>query len=527
MSSPAARHGRVVVSALSLLIGAIAPGRALGQGASYEQLQAFSSLLNQIRLSYVDSVTYAELVHAAIDGVLSSLDPHSRFERRADAERELAYEMGTLAGTGIAYDLVEDHIVVLAVHPKGPGARAGVSPGDRLVAINDTAVAGLSPEEANSRLLGDKGKKVRLLFTRGSRLEPDSVRVTLKLDNIPPLSIGMVRMADPTTGYVRLLEFHVKGGEELEKAVKEVTSKGAKRLLLDLRGNPGGTIIAAEEIAGLFLTKGTLVFRTEARRPADRDEVRTHKDGRFEALPLMLLIDNGSASASEAVAASLQDHDRALVLGRRSFGKALIQRGFPIPPLGDLVWLTVGRVVTPSGRVIQRSYHGLKAEQYYSFAGKSGAGQDTLALFHTDRGREVRGGGGITPDIVLPGSPVLPAWWSVAVDSGWYEAVADSIATLLPKAPAQRLEWYDARAEWQTRLVEPLLVRVHGRLGIAAAPEPGLLARLGRILAHRAAEVRWGPDAGDEFLVRNDPDIQGAMGYWDRLASLLGGAARQ
>jgi len=184
-------------------------------------------------------------------------------------------------------------------------------------------------------------------------------------------------------------------------------------------------------------------------------------------------------------------------------------------------------VVTPSGRVIQRSYRGLKAGQYYSFAGKSGAEQDTLEVFRTDRGREVRGGGGIVPDIALTAVPPLPAWWSVAVDSGWYEAVADSVATLLPKAPAQRLEWFDARAQWQTRLVEPLLVRVHGRLGIVAAPDSVLLARLGRILAHRAAEVRWGPDAGDEFLLRNDPDIQAAMGYWDRLGSLLGGGAGQ
>jgi carboxyl-terminal processing protease len=526
-SSPSCRGAVVVVAAITLVLGAVAPGRALGQGASYEQLQTFSSLLNQIRVSYVDSVTYSELVHAAIDGVLSSLDPHSRFERREDAEREMAYEAGALAGTGIAYDLIDDRIVVFAVHPKGPGARAGVSPGDRLLAINDTAVVGFSPEEAGRHLIGEKGKKVRLLFERGSRLEPDSVRVTIKLDNIPPLSIGSAGLADPTTGYIRLLGFHPKGGEELEKAVKEVKAKGAKRLLLDLRGNPGGSVYSAEQIVSLFLTKGTLVYRVETRRSADRWETRTEKAGTFVDLPLILLIDNGSASASELVAASLQDHDRALILGRRSFGKALVQRGFPVPPQGDMVWLTTGRVVTPSGRVVQRSYRGLKTEQYYTFAGKTGAEQDTLALFHTDHGREVRGGGGIQPDVLLPGSPDLPAWWSVAVDSGWYETIADSVATLLPKAPAKRLEWFDALSEWRTRLVQPLLVRVHGRLGIAATPDSSVLARLGRILAHRASEVRWGAEAGDEFVLHNDPDIQAAMGYWDRIDSLLGGAAQK
>lgn len=507
--------------ALLALAAALVPQAATAQGASYEQLQTFSSLLNQIRLSYVDSVTYAELVHAAIDGVLSSLDPHSRFERRVDAERELAYDAGTLAGTGIYLDIADDAIVVLAVQPGSPGARAGVGAGDRLLSINDTSVAGLSVSETGARLTGDKGKKLRLLFARGAKLEPDSVSVTVKLDFIKPISVTVQRLVDPTTGYVRFAIFNLKGGEELEKAVDDLRGKGAKRLILDLRGNPGGFTIAAEQVAGLFLPKDTLIYRTEARHRGDSDELRNHRNGSFRELPLMVLIDNGSASASEAVASTLQDHDRALVLGRRSFGKALMQRAFPLPPLGDMVWLTVARIVTPSGRIIQRSYRGLKAAQYYSFAGKSGAEQDTVQLFHTDHGREVRGGGGIVPDIALPATATLPAWWSAAVDSGWYEAIPDSVASLLPKDQAARLHWFDAHEEWQTRLVVPFLERVRTRLGITASTDTLVSARLGRILAHRAAEVRWGADAGDEFMLRNDPDIKAAMAYWDRLGTLL------
>lgn len=514
------RQLRILVVWLTVGLVPFSPAAAL-QGASYEQLQTFSSLLNQIRTSYVDSVTYTELVHAAIDGVLSSLDPHSRFVRRVEAERELAYESGTLAGTGIVFDEVDDQIAVLAVYPRSPGARAGVSPGDRLRSIDDTATAGLSPQEAGSRLVGDKGKKIRLVLERGSRLEPDILRVTLKLDFIQPLSIGTARMLDPTTGYVRLLGFHRNSGDEIEKAIKDLKGKGAKRLLLDLRGNPGGVMIAAEDIAGLFLPKTTLIYRTEPRRASARELSMTQKDGAFRDLPLILLIDGASASASEALAASFQDHDRALLLGRRSFGKALVQRAFPIPPQGDLVWLTVARIVTPSGRVIQRSYQGLKAEQYYGFAGRGGAEQDTLTLFRTDNGREVRGGGGIAPDVTLQQPAALPGWWSEAVDSGWYEAVADSVASLLPREPAQRLKWSEAREEWQSRLVEPMLARVHTRLRVVASPDSATAARLGRILAFRAAEVRWGPDAAEEFVTRNDPDIQAAMGYWETLPRLL------
>lgn len=505
-----------------LLLLALAARPAAAQGASYEQLQTFSSLINQIRVSYVDSVSYAELVHAAISGVLESLDPHSRFVRRATAERELAYEAGVLAGAGIVLDEVDGELTVLTVIPRGAAARAGVSAGDRLIAINDTAVAGLSASSASGRLIGDKGKKVRLLLSRGNRMAPDSVKVQVKFDVIEPRSVGLARMVDPATGYIRLVGFHEKGREEVERAVKELKGKGMKRLIFDLRGNPGGSVIAAVEIASLFFPDKTIVFRTEGRRSAATNEFATEKDGPFRELPMMVLVDDGSASAAEALAGSFQDHDRALLLGRRSFGKALMQRLFLVPPQSDIVWLTVGRVVTPSGRVIQRSYRGLKAAQYYSFAGVSGTAQDTAALFRTTRGRAVRGGGGIMPDVELPGPVELPGWFSVAADSGWYEAIADSVAALLPKEPAGRAAWMGATDEWRTRLVEPFLERVRTRLQLPVTPSAPLVSRLGRILAHRTAEVRWGPDAADEFLVRNDPDVTAAGQEWAKVGEVTG-----
>jgi carboxyl-terminal processing protease len=506
----------------SLLAALLLVPAALPAQAAYEQLQTFSSLLNQVRTSYVDSVTYAELVHAAIDGVLASLDPHSRFLKREDGEREMAYESGALAGTGIVFDEVDGSLTVLTVLPNTPGARAGVSAGDRLLSINDTASEGLSAGEVGGRLLGEKGKKIRLVFERGSRLEPDSLKVTLKYDLLKPISVTVARLVAPTTAYVRLSGFHEKAGDEVEKAVKDLQGKGAKRLILDLRGNPGGLVFAAVEISGLFLPAKSPVFRTIGRRKSANDDFQTQKDGPFRALPLMLLIDEGSASASEAVAGSLQDHDRALILGRRSFGKALMQQAFPIPPQGDMVWLTVGRIATPSGRIIQRSYRGLKASQYYTFAGRSGTEHDTSAVYHTDRQRQVRGGGGITPDVAIPRSATLPTWWGVAADSGWIEAVADSVATLLPKDRAAAAKWYDTPADWQAGLVNPFISRVNQRLHLGAEPDSTTRGRIGRILAYRAAEVRWGPDAAEALLVRYDPDIRVAMTYWDRLPEMLG-----
>lgn len=502
---------------------AVVPSRLAAQTASYEQLQTFSALLNQIRQSYVDSVGYPELVHAAVDGVLSSLDPHSRFVRADDAARELAYDSGTLAGAGISLDVVDDVLTVLAVQPRGPSARAGVAAGDRVFTINDTSVAGLNPEEAYRHILGEKGKKVRLTLLRGSRLEPDTVRVGVKLDFLQARSVGTVRMIDPTTGYVRLAEFQLKGGEEVKKAIGSLQSQGARRLVLDLRNNPGGAVVAAVEIASLFLPANSVVFRTVGRRRSANREFRTEGDGKFATLPLMVLIDQWSASASEALVGTLQDHDRALVLGHRSFGKALEQQLFPVPPQGDIVWLTVARIATPSGRIIQRSYRGLKAAQYYSFAGTGGTAQDTAEVFHTDHGRVVRGGGGLAPDVELPATTPLPPWFSVAADSNWIEAVSDSVAALLGKDDKARTAWSTATADWQTRLVQPLMARVDSRLGISSQPSADLLARLGRIMGGRAAEVRWGEDGYEDFAVRNDPGIRAAMTYWPQLDGLLSG----
>lgn len=494
----------------------------LAAQSSYEQMQTFSSLMNQIRTSYVDSVTYAGLISAAVDGVLNSLDPHSRFVSRANAEREFAYQSGTLAGTGIVFDDVDGALAVLSVLPKGPGAKAGVAAGDRLLTVNDTSVGGLTSYEVSRRLLGDKGKKVRLVFERGSRIEPDTVRVQLKYDFIDSKAVSMTRMMDPTTGYLRLGGFEFKSADETESALKSLRGKGMKRLVLDLRGNPGGYMNELEEIASLFLPKGVLLYEVQGRKVIGDPKVVTSRNGDFRDLPMMVLIDEGSASASEALAGALQDHDRALILGRRSFGKALMQRMFPVPPQGDVVWLTVGRVATPSGRIIQREYHGLKAEQYYSLGGTSGAEQDTTKVFYTTNKRPVRGGGGINPDVAFPAPLALPRWWSVAADSGWIEAVADSIAATLPKDQAAASTWLNTPEQWQAGMVKPMLERAHSRLKVTGDPDAPQQARMGRILAWRATEVRWGPEAAEQFLIQHDGTLATAMTKWTELPKLLG-----
>ena len=511
---------RAVGMAAALLLATAVPGVS-AQSSAYEELQAFSGVLNYIRLNYPDTVPYSRLVHAAIDGVLHALDPHSAFYSRLEFQRRTALERGELAVTGLAVEEVDRAVPVLAVAPRGPAAKAGVQPGDRLVAINDTAVAGLTVRSVELRLAGEKGSKVRLRFERGPRLEPDTFQVTVKRDFIQSRSVSIVRMVDSTTGYVRLEEFGPEAAGEVRDALDRLKKQHMRRAILDLRGNPGGLVESAVELASEFFPRGTVVFRTRGRKRDVDTTYTTKHDGDYVALPLVVLIDENSASAAEALSASLQDHDRALLVGRRSFGKALMQMDFVVMPMGDDLHLTIGYVLSPSGRFIQRRYRGLAVEQYLAFAGKSGAESDTLQEYRTDAGRVVRGGGGIAPDVALSKPVPLPVWWSVAVDSGFNDAVSDSVALTLPATPAARAAWLGAPDRWRATVLPPFLTRVRARLHLAAQTDSTLDARLTRILAARVAEVRWGLDALEEFLVRSSPDVQAAVGYFPRLPELL------
>jgi carboxyl-terminal processing protease len=465
-------------------------------------------------------------VAAAIRGVLRSLDPHSSYISALEWQRQGALERGELVTVGLALEDVDGAATVLAVAPASPAAKAGILPGDRLLTLDDTSVAGIDARALELRLAGERGSKIRLRFERGARLEPDTFRVTLKRNSFDIHTVSMVRMVDSITGFLRLEDFLGKASDEVHDGLRKLRGMRARQIIFDLRGNPGGSVIDAVEIASEFLPRNTVVFRTRGRKRDVDTTFVTKRDGDFLGVPLILLIDDRSASAAEALAGSLQDHDRALLVGRRSFGKALMQSIFFLPS-GDNVWLTVGRVLTPSGRYIQRRYRGIGYEQYVSFAGTSGADDDTMSLFRTDRGRPVRGGGGIAPDVVVPITAPLPVWWSAAADSGIDAAVADSVAHTLAPSPAARLAWLTAESEWRARLVGAFLLRVRGLFGIVAATDSALEARLARILATRVAEVRWGPDARDEFLLRNDPAIRLAQRQFPHLGEMLASPPRQ
>lgn len=506
---------RVLLVLALLLLPAV---RAEAQ-SSYEQLNALSEVLTYVRLNYADSVAYPDLIRAAIDGVLRSLDPHSYFLRRADYARQQAFERGELAILGIGLEEVDGLPTVVRTLQGGPADRGGLLPGDRLLAVNDTSTAGLTPGELDLHLSGERGSRVRLRLARGPLLEPDTFSVELKREILPLRGVTLSGMVDSVTGYVRLSEFTLTAGDEVDRALKTLRGLGMRRAVLDLRGNGGGRVFGAFDASALFLPKDAVIFRV---RPRHGDEQKTvaPRDGAWRTLPLIVLIDDMTASASEVLVGALQDNDRAAVVGRRSFGKALIQQPFVLQT-GDVVFLTIAHVLTPGGRSIQRRYEGVGREQYYALRGSAGAPSDTVTLFHTLAGRPVRGGGGIAPDIEVAAPPGPPAWWSVAADSAFDTAVADSVAHTLPATPETARRWMTDTAAWNSLLLTPYLDRVRSRLHIAAVLTPAQSSRIAQILAARAAEVRWGTDAGNTLRMRNDADLQTALGNFPRLPTLL------
>ena len=381
-----------------LAAGAIActvSATPLGAQGSSEELTRFSAVLSHIRANYVDSVTYRQLVHSAIDGMLRGLDPHSWFLSSADNARFNALERGELAVIGVSLELADGVPTILAVTDASPADRAGVRPGDRLRSVDGVPTAGLNARAIALRLGGEKGVRVRLLLERGPRLEPDSVSVVIKREMAKPQHyVRATMMLDASTGYVKLGEFGTKSADEVHNAVKSLRGQKATHLILDLRGNPGGIVTEAVDMASEFLPANSVVFSTKGRQRSVNEVFTTKRGGDFQNLPLVVLVDQGSASAAEALAGSLQDNDRAVIAGRRSFGKALMQTGFLVPE--GFVELTIGHVISPSGRYIQRPYTGLQLEQYYAFAGDS-AWQDTSRVFKTAHGRPVKAAAGSHP----------------------------------------------------------------------------------------------------------------------------------
>jgi carboxyl-terminal processing protease len=406
---------------LGLALAASAPAQAPSAGAPFrartlaEDLQMFTGVLNQIRVNHPDSTDGHRLIMAAIRGMLAAQDPHSyviQYQPLIEAKEKDLRE-GRLVPVPIVFRFLGGAPVVVGVAPGTGAARSDILPGDELVKVDGAPVSVESAEELEVVLAGKKGSPVRLAFERqrsdGSRatVERDVKRESAEEAAAVPAAF----MVDDSTGYVRLTTFaSTRASDELRAAVGRLEDQKMRRLLLDLRDNGGGSVTEASDVAGLFLPKGAVIYMTEGRKKETNDTVRVKRSflSHEKRYPVVVLINAATASASELVAGALQDHDRALIVGRPSFGKSLVMQGFPLPD-GSLMWMVTSHARTPCGRVIQRQYRQVTVREYYR---RAAAERDTLGrpACRTDAGRTVYGGGGIYPDVLLKAQADRPLW---------------------------------------------------------------------------------------------------------------------
>ena len=399
----------LILPLIALLAFAASAQRPQQMPIQIEPAQKLNAARAIIENYYVENVDNDTIVTEAIKAMLNTLDPHSAYSTPAETKEFTAPLNGKFSGIGVQFTMQQDTVYVIQTVPGGPSEKVGILAGDRIVASNDTVIAGkkMKNTDVMKHLRGPKGSVARLKVKRG----PELIDFAVTRDDIPIYSVDETFMADPTTGYIRITRFAESTAKEVQDAIAKLRKKGMKNLILDVSDNGGGYLGAAFELASEFLPKGTPVVST-AGRATEPFTYATEKSGDFLDGRIVVMANQNSASAAEILAGALQDNDRALVVGRRTFGKGLVQRPFPFPD-GSMIRLTVSRYYTPSGRCIQKHYDKGHSEEYQLellnryqdgelWSADSIARPDSLKYETLRYKRPVYGGGGIIPDVFVP-----------------------------------------------------------------------------------------------------------------------------
>jgi carboxyl-terminal processing protease len=402
----------VLAVGLSAVAGGFFGSSALAtQDETAQQLRLFSTALAAINREYVEEVPSDRLVYGAIDGMLKTLDPHSSFFDPRSYTQMRERQEGKYYGLGIQIQVIDGDITVMSIFEGSPAFKKGLRRGDVISRIEgqDTTgktvmldAKGWTSEQAVRKLKGPKGTTVGISIKR--RGYDQLIDMQVVRDEVNITTVRGAFMADPQTGYVKLGEFSETSDGEMGVALEQLAAKGMKRLILDLRDNPGGALDQAIAISNRFLPRGDMIVFTKGRIPNADQEYRATEESEYTHLPMVVLVNRNSASASEIVSGALQDHDRALVVGETTFGKALVQSVYRVTGGAGLA-LTTGRYYTPSGRLIQRPWDGSFDEYLtYTLREQKPERQHSAAeLKYTDAGRKVYSGGGIEPDKFIAG----------------------------------------------------------------------------------------------------------------------------
>lgn len=400
----------VIISlALGLWLGTrfFAPSGTKYSGSSIDKIRGILSIVEE---NYVDSLDIDSLLERAIPDIIAQLDPHSEYISAADVQAFNEDINGSFSGVGISFNMLTDTITVIEIIPGGPAEKVGILAGDRIITINDSIVTDQqwTDRQVISRLRGPKGTEVKLGIRRDT--SPTLLKFTVVRDDIPVNSVDAAYMIDDVIGYVKINKFSQNTYAETLIALTNLRNQGAQQFIIDLRGNGGGIVSEVELIANELLERGETIVSMKGRVPQSNQAALAQGLGSFRSEPLVILIDEFSASASEILAGAIQDNDRGLVIGRRSFGKGLVQNVVELSD-GSMLKLTIARYYTPSGRCIQKTYALGNTAAYNSdlidrFNRGEALNADSIHLdrsmvYSTAGGREVYGGGGIMPDIFV------------------------------------------------------------------------------------------------------------------------------
>jgi len=512
------RIAAITLFTLVLVLGGLYGDRLLALTTeARDTLRLYTELVNVAHERYGAKVRYSDLVYSSIDGLLRTLDPHTGFLPPEAYQGMRERQQSTYYGLGLLVGFRDGQLTVISPMEGTPGARLGIQTGDVISTIDGESTETLSLDDAVDRLKGPKGTQVKITVVRRGLDRP--LEMTVTRAEIPQTTVRQSYMLTPTTGYVMITEFSRSTGREVAEAVAKLKDQGMRQLLIDLRNNGGGVLDPAIEISDQLLPEGSTVVETRGRI---RDSFQSYKaEGRFDKVdvPVVVLVNEGSASASEIVAGAVQDHDRGLIVGTPSWGKGLVQTVYNLS-YGAAIALTTAKYYTPSGRLIQRDY-----TSYYDYYTHSGAGTPEMLgktvkedeIFHTDLGRKVYGGGGITPDVIIENEEMAPftqfllsrnTFFNFAVDYHRRHPVKSVDWKPGPEVLTEFRQWVAEQSISTTQELEKEFAEARLR---------------DQVLLQIRAEVMnsvAGQEARHRVLAQADKQIQTALSQFDRAAAL-------
>lgn len=473
------------------------------------------NVLHRIEDLYVDTFDRGKLVDAAIGAMLEELDPHTVYFSGEELAAMSENMEGNFEGIGVEFIIQDDTLMVVAAIPGGPSEIAGIRAGDRILEVDGASISGpeLNNQKVMDLLKGPRGTEVTLGLSRRDR----PFQVHLTRDRIPIQSVVAAFVNEDSVGYVKAIRFAARTAQEFEEAMAQLKAQGARSVVVDLRGNGGGYLNAVVDMVELFLDQGDPIVYTEG-KSSPRRTYKTRRQGPYADWPVAVLVDEGSASASEIFAGAMQDNDRGVVVGRRTFGKGLVQEEFPVPGSGALR-LTVARFYTPTGRAIQKPYTDYEDDFDVRLASGELYHADSMPLvdslrYVTPMGREVFGGGGIAPDVFVPwDSTGTSAWVSEWI---WTGVLRDAVFSWMDQhrealEACQSPRDIESLPHWRQGVLEAVYAQAERDGWPWREPTEEEAAKLRHRFLAQVVRTHWGESASYEVLNQGDEGVARAV----------------